>query len=86
MHRVTTGDQAVTPIMRILIGIAGIGRGAIGAIGEPKRDVGPAKSGSPASERRNLYRNLNLKLTAMGRRNSLPIVFCGKSSLSWLQE
>jgi hypothetical protein len=35
MLRVTTGDQAGTPIMRIRIGIAGIGGTATGGIGKP---------------------------------------------------
>jgi hypothetical protein len=41
MARVTTGDQADTPITPILTGIAGSGGTATGAIGRARRDVGP---------------------------------------------
>jgi hypothetical protein len=50
MVRVTTGDQADTPTTPILTGIAGSGGTATGAIGSARRDVGPAKSGSFASQ------------------------------------
>ena len=39
MVRVTTGDQADTPITPILTGIAGSGGTATGAIGSARRDV-----------------------------------------------
>jgi hypothetical protein len=51
MAQATTGDQADTPIMDILIGIAGSGRAGTGAIGRARRDEGPQP------ERRNFYRN-----------------------------
>jgi hypothetical protein len=41
MAQVTTGDQADTLIMHILIGIAGSGRVVTGAIGRARRDEGP---------------------------------------------
>jgi hypothetical protein len=49
MAQATTGDQADTPTMHILIGSAGSGRAATGAIGRARRDEGPARSGSFAS-------------------------------------
>jgi hypothetical protein len=51
MAQATTGDQADTPIMDILIGIAGSGRAVIGAIGRVRREEGPQP------ERRNFSRN-----------------------------
>jgi hypothetical protein len=62
MLRVTTGDQADTPITHILTGIAGSGGTAIGVIGKPRHDVGLPKycvrvAEPPQPERRNLYRN-----------------------------
>lgn len=51
MAQATTGDQADTPIMRILIGIAGSGLAVTGAIGRARRDE------DPQPERRNFYRN-----------------------------
>ena len=44
MVRVITGDLAVTPITHILIGIAGSGGTATGAIGKTCHDVGLPKS------------------------------------------
>ena len=51
MAQATTGDQADTPTMHILIGSAGSGRAATGAIGRARRDEGPQP------EMRNFYRN-----------------------------
>jgi hypothetical protein len=45
MAQATTGDQADTPTMGILIGIVGSGGTVTGAIGRARRDEGPAKSG-----------------------------------------
>ena len=45
MAQATTGDQADTPTMHILIGIAGSGRAATGAIGRARRDEGPREVG-----------------------------------------
>ncbi len=58
MAQVTTGDQADTPIMDILTGIAGSGRAVTGAIGRPAttrpREVGLFRvEESPQPERRN---------------------------------
>jgi len=60
MAQATTGDQADTPTMDILIGIAGSGGTVTGAIGRDRRDdlssvalateEAPAKSSSFASK------------------------------------
>jgi len=44
MARVITGDQADTPITDILIGIAGTGGTATGAIDRARHDVGHSAS------------------------------------------
>ena len=60
MRRVTTGDQAATPITHIRIGMADFGDMVIGAIGRAFRDAGSAKSEpvapqSPHLRKRTLY-------------------------------
>jgi hypothetical protein len=52
MVRVTTGDQADTPITPILTGIAGSGGTATGAIGSARRDVGLFRVAAPPQPER----------------------------------
>jgi hypothetical protein len=58
MAQATTGDQADTPTMDILIGIAGSGGTDTGAIGRARRDEAPRSRAfshrrAPQPERRN---------------------------------
>jgi hypothetical protein len=71
MAQAATGDQADTPIMHILIGIAGSGLAVTGVIGRARRDEGPQP------ERRNSTVILQPQTNHVGQASRLPYVFSG---------